>query len=305
MLITGTSDKIQFVLGASVTSTQLSFTVDYNNYTSTSVTLVSNNGTSNNTTAVNLVNSPNSGEQNELRYCSIYNSDTSSATVKIQVFDGTNTRIVFQCTLAAGDTLQYQLEKGWEVVNYLGNKKTFGIQTFGQYGAVNRAGAYRGDTTSGTLTLATTSWYAYYMGRAEKSYSTINFVYNVTTLATGITYAELAVYTVGVMHSEALGGKLDKRVGFTNLATIINSTGIKNTAVSVSGINPGERMYVVIAGQWTTAPAIRAVSYADGTATYHTAILPITGSGARPSLQSSSVAFGGGTNGAWISWQGT
>ncbi len=123
MIITGTSDKIQFKLG-STAATELPFTVDYNNYTATGVTLVSNNGTSNDTTAVDLVPSPSSGQQNELRYCSIFNADSSSETVIVQVFDGTNTRVVFRATLGVGDTLQYQLEKGWEVLDSLGNKET-------------------------------------------------------------------------------------------------------------------------------------------------------------------------------------
>ena len=122
MIITGTSDLIQFKLGASAT-TQLPFTVDYNNYTSTGVTLTSNQGTSNNTTAVSLVTSPGSGQQNELRFCSIYNADTTTQTVTIQVYDGANTRVIFRAVLASGSTLQYQLEKGWEVIDQAGNKQ--------------------------------------------------------------------------------------------------------------------------------------------------------------------------------------
>jgi len=322
MLIDGTSDKIQFVLGGAVTTTQLPFTVDYNNYTTSAVTLNTVNGTSNNTTAVDLVTSPSASQQNELRYCSIYNSDTASATVKIQIYDGSSTRIVFQCILAVGDTLQYQLEKGWEVVNSLGNKETFALQITGQYGAVKTLASWK--CGNGNLVLSSTTWYGWYMGRAEKSYSTINFVYNITTAAAvggAITYAEIAVYSGTFTHCDSNGGNLGRRVGVTNInsssggvtgATGIGVAGIKNTAITVTGINPGERLYFVMAAQWTgTAPAIAGMNYADGTGSNHSCLSTIAYSGSRPSLSASGVntaqgiQFNSGTNGAWVSWRGT
>jgi hypothetical protein len=104
-------------------------------------------------------------------------------------------------------------------------------------------------------------------------------------------------------------------VGITNInstgATGIGSIGIKNTAITVTGINPGERLYFVMAAQWTgTAPAISGMNFADGTGSNHSNLSAIAYNGAKPGLSASGantaqgIQFSGGANGAWVSWRG-
>jgi hypothetical protein len=306
MIITGTSDKIQFKLGASVASTQLPYSVDYNNYTSNSVTLLTNNGTSNNTTAVDLVTSPSASQQNELRYCSIYNSDTSNATISIQVFDGANTRVVFQAILDPGSTLQFQLEKGWEVIDQSGNKKNIGVSKFGNNLSVGNV-MFRAATAASTQTLTGTNgvWFVLNLGRVDKAYSTITFQYRVTQAAATITYAELAVYSGFVKQSEGTGSIYGVRRGFTNIASVVNSTGIKTTAVSVSGMLPGELFQVVISVQATTVCIIRAMGISDSTATLTNSTTVLSVTGGRPSLVSSGPYPTAGISPVTFAWQGT
>ena len=301
MLITGTSDKIRFVLAASAT-TQLPFTANYNNYTATSVTQVSVNGTSNNTTAVDIVASPSSSQQNELRYCSIFNADSANATVKIQAFDGTNARVVFQCILLPGDFLQYQLEKGWEVVDSNGNKKTIAILPFNNSMKANSY--FRPISATGTVQLTSQQWYSVILGRAEKSYTTFNIVFNVTIAAATITYAEVAIYAGNFRF---VGGGFMapvKRVGFTDVSGIVNSTGIKNITVTTSGIQPGDFIEVMIANQATTPMTVRSIGFADASNHFQQATLGNTIVGARPSLVSSGPYISGvPTQQIWMAWQ--
>ncbi len=303
MLITGTSDKIQFKLGSTAT-TELPFTVDYNNYTSTTVSLVTNNGTSNDTTAVDLVPSPSNGQQNELRYCSIYNADSASETVIIQVYDGTNTRVVFRAVLASGDTLQYQLEKGWEVLDSLGNKKNLGVQLFSN----NMKGCWiwRPNGVASTQTLASTTWYCAMLGRAESPYTSINVMYNITSPAASITYAEVAIYATSIRPQDGTGTTLGKRVGFTNIAGVVNSGGIKNTAISVSGVNTGDILTVVFANQSAAGFNMRSLAVTDTSPYYTQFSSTVTVSSARPSLVPTGPFVTGNIGSLlWILWQGT
>jgi hypothetical protein len=304
MIITGTSDKIQFKLGGAVTTTQLAYTVDYNNYTSTAVSLLSNNGTSNNTTAVDLVPSPSASQQNELRYCSIYNSDTATATVSVQVYDGSNTRIVFRAVLLTGEMMQYQLEKGWEVLDASGNKKNMAITQFNNTIKANQYTRPINITTANTLT--TQVWYVCNLGRAEIAYSNINIVYRVTTAAATITYAELAIYAGNYRNPD--GGFMvnGRNVGTTDVSGIVNSLGVKNTAVSVSGIVPGDYIYAVFAVQATTALQLRSMGYAAANNDYIQSTIAANIAGGRPSLVSTGPYINAlPTQNIWFAWSGS
>jgi hypothetical protein len=237
MIITGTSDKIQFKLDSTVTI-QLPFTVDYNNYTSTAVSLVTNNGTSNDTTAVDLMQSPASGEQNELKYCSITNTDTTSATVTIQIYNGTNTIVVFRAVLASGELLQYQPEKGWEVIDSQGNKETTIWNAFNN--TINGSLGWRHAGIASTITPASGQMFFISLGKAEKAHTSYDIMYNVTTQASSITFAEMAIFSAQRFNSD-VALPMNTR-GTVSTASVWNSTGIKKTNIPVSGITPGENV---------------------------------------------------------------
>ncbi len=302
MLITGTSDKIQFKLGSTAT-TQLPFTVDYNNYTSTTVSLVTNNGTSNDTAAVDLVPSPSSNQQNELRYCSIYNADSASETVIIQVYDGTNTRVVFRAVLASGDTLQYQLEKGWEIINKLGNKKTNGIQIFNNNMQGSAIWRPAGITTNITITSGNNFLYAV-LGRVEKAYSSIDVNFIITTAPTTVSIAEVAIYTSPVTTFGGTQFALGRRLGAVSIVGN-TSLGPKKINVPITGtVNVGELLFVVFTSTFTGTFNIKGTAMADSTAIYFHALMQSSVTGGRPSLVETGPYLTAASNPVWVNWQG-
>ena len=308
MLIDKTSDLIRFKLGAAITSTALTFTADYNNYTATAVSLNTNNGTSNNTTEVTIVPSPGASQQNQLRYCSIYNSDTASATVKIIAYDGTaaTSYQVFQAVLAVGDLLQYQLEKGWEVIDTNGNKKSYAQESF--MPSINGSVGFRPGLTSGTLALTGRTWYTQFLGRAEKAYTTMNIMYNVTTPVTA-TVAQLAIYSSRFYSNDGVSGSLDSRAGFVSItgSTGIGATGIKRTTIPLTGgINPGDRLYAVFNHIAATSPSLTSLNYRDDTGSLMAASIATGGVGNYwPSLIDKGVQITStsGATGIWLNWQ--
>jgi hypothetical protein len=260
MLITGSLDKIRFVLSSSVATSQLTFTANYNNYTTSSVSLLTSNGTSSNTTPVDIIPSPSSNQQNELRYCSIYNPDTANSTVYIQTFDGTNARRVFQAVLGSGDILQYQQEKGWEVLDTLGEKRNYGLQTISPTVRGTTGWRPAGIATSAAFTTQVN--YIVPLGRADRSYTSIDFMYNVTTALSGsVTWAEMAVYAGPKVQPEG-GFILPYRAGFTNVnvnspSGWLTTTGVKKTTVATTGIKQGDLLFMVMGAASTIMPQMR------------------------------------------------
>lgn len=260
MLITGTGDTIQFVLSSSVATNQLQFTSYYNKYSLNSVTLDTNNGVSNNTTAVTLVPSPGSNQQNELRYCTIFNSDTNSDTIRIQINDGVNTRIVFEAILKPNEILQYKSESGWEVLSNTGNRVSFIWDVFND--SLNRPVAWTFNQSGGaSSTLTSGVIYFVNLGKAEKSYSSIDVLYDHTVTATTVTWAEMAIYSGQKNNSESQSSFI--RRGFTSISsTLTEPIGVKKTNISVTGITEGEQIFFTIGFQGTGSPAIRNYGYA-------------------------------------------
>jgi hypothetical protein len=306
MLINGTSDKIQFKLNAAITTNQLVFTASYNNYTSSAVNPTSNNGTSNNTTAVDIVPSPGSSQQNELRYCSIYNSDTVAATVFILVYDGTNTRQIFRCLLNPGDILQYQLEKGWEVLDSAGNKKTIALNSF-RNSIIGNVG-WRPSSITGAVTLTSGTWFYVIIGRAEKAYTSIDVLYRVTTAAATITYAEIALYSGNWKSAESTGQQPGIRRGVTNIAGVVNSLGVKKTSITLNengGVPQGDYITIVFSVQATTTAGLRTNGQTDSTAFATQGSAPLAVTGGRPSLVTTGPYFAANpTQNIWLMWQG-
>lgn len=303
MLLSETTDKIQFRLTASAT-TQLPFVVHYNNYTSSAVTLVSNNGTSNNTTLVDLVSSPSASQQNQLRYCSISNPNAATANVAIINTFGSTGATAFFAQLQSGGILQYQLEKGWESLDGVGNKENSAME--GIYPSIRGIPGYRPGTTAAAAATNTGVWYVVSMGRAESAYTQIKSNWAISTAGTGaVTYAEVAIYTGDIL-GEYSGMILTNRCGFTSVASDVTSIGAKTTTVTVSGINPGAKLFWVFSSSLaTTQPQLRTTNTTDvfgGGVCWQSAL---ANAGGRPSLVSSGTINTGTFNNLWLVWQGT
>jgi hypothetical protein len=111
--------------------------------------------------------------------------------------------------------------------------------------------------TNNTAAFTSQVCYAQYLGKADKSHTTVNVVLNVTTLmGATITYAEVAIATGPlVWDTDAV---LTTR-GFLDTSAVWNTTGIKKHAITCAGISPGDDMWALFSVQTSGAfPLFRA-----------------------------------------------
>lgn len=114
MKLTTTNDKIQVVLGGSVTTNQLQCLCTYKVYTTTTTTDGKVAINTNNTTDVDLAGAPASGETYDIQNINIYNNDTVSQTVTIKLdVSGTET-ILYKGVVGVGDVISWSAESGWK-----------------------------------------------------------------------------------------------------------------------------------------------------------------------------------------------
>ena len=72
------------------------------------------------------------------------------------------------------------------------------------------------------------------------------------------------------------------RVGWANVAATFNSTGVKTTTVSLSGVAAGDHLWLVLGSQATTPFQLRGM-LAD---TIQSGVFQVSGTGNRPSTTS-------------------
>jgi len=106
--------------------------------------------------------------------------------------------------------------------------------------------------------------YTIYIGRAPKSYTSFVIRLNVTTGISGTTWAELAI---GKSTAPAPAtAKNITIVGYTDVSSIINTTGAKSITISVSGgqsIDTGDHLWLTFAKSSTGTPGFRSNAVAD------------------------------------------
>lgn len=113
MKLTTTNDKIQIVLGGSVTTNQLQCLTTYKVYTTTTTTDGKRATNTNNTTDVDLAGAPSSGETYDIQNINVYNADTVSQTVTIKLdVSGTET-ILYKGVVGVNDVISWTAEGGW------------------------------------------------------------------------------------------------------------------------------------------------------------------------------------------------
>lgn len=113
MKLTTTNDKIQIVLGGSVTTNQLQCLCTYKVYTTTTTTDGKVAVNTNNTTDVDLAGAPSSGETYDIQNINVYNADTVAQTVTIKLdVSGTET-ILYKGVVGVNDVISWTAEGGW------------------------------------------------------------------------------------------------------------------------------------------------------------------------------------------------
>lgn len=106
MIILDTTNKtLEVILNGAVTANELPFTAHYVDITATSVTAGQQDGATNGTTAVTVLSAPAASTQRQLKFFSLYNSDTAPATVTIRYNNNGTTRIVYKIILNVGYSL--------------------------------------------------------------------------------------------------------------------------------------------------------------------------------------------------------
>lgn len=113
------TDKLEIVLGSSVTTNQLEWVVSYQDITSAGMTLPqsSSQGTTNDTTTVDMVTAPAASTNRQVVHISVFNDDTTSETVIIKKDVSGTEYILVEVLLQANDTLEWSRETGWKVTS--------------------------------------------------------------------------------------------------------------------------------------------------------------------------------------------
>lgn len=296
MVLDSTTESINIVLSGAVSSNQLQFYASYNTITSTSITPTKNQGTTNSAVPVSLVPPPSSGQQNQLRSCSVYNADVSPATVVITYSGSSGSAVVFSAAIDVDETIQYSFDNGWQVFNSSGQLKMLGM--YEGPSALRFSPALKPANATTILTCASGTDYGQYIGRADRSLSTIKLAYRVVGSPSPITWAEAAIYRTKV--SIASATTVTTLCGFADISGTIGSTGQKTTTIPVTGINQGDDLFVVFGSVHTGTYTLRGGLTDDiGAGNIGTA----TGS-LRPSINNTlTFTTQTATTMVWIAWQ--
>jgi hypothetical protein len=117
MYLNASTNKLEIVLGGTVTTSQLQWNVSYQDITSTGMTLPQSAGAgvTNNATAVDIVAAPAASTTRQVTHINVFNADTATATVTIQKdVSGTN-YVLISYAVTSGDTLMWSREDGWRL----------------------------------------------------------------------------------------------------------------------------------------------------------------------------------------------
>ena len=115
MILDTTTRSIEILLGGAVTTNELPWVASYADHTDETFIPATGQGVSNGTTEVTVVSAPAASTQRQLKYLNIYNADTVTAVVTVQLDDTTINRIMMKVTLPAGYQLVYTDTTGWSI----------------------------------------------------------------------------------------------------------------------------------------------------------------------------------------------
>ena len=118
-MILNSSQKIQIVLANAVAITQLSVVASWADMADDASTLAPGSSTAvtNNTVVVDIVPAPLSGLKRQLKYFSVFNSDTTTASLTIQINDASALRIIARISLPVNSRLEYTTDSGFRVLD--------------------------------------------------------------------------------------------------------------------------------------------------------------------------------------------
>jgi hypothetical protein len=123
IILSQTTDKLQAVLGGTVTANQMQCISFWRDITTTDYTPGRTVLNTNNAIDIDIVGAPLSGHQITVDFISIYNNDTSNQTLTIK-FDANSTEyILWKGVLGTGEKLEYSDKTGFVVITNNGGIK--------------------------------------------------------------------------------------------------------------------------------------------------------------------------------------
>lgn len=121
IVLNTTVTSLELVLSGAVSANEAHWTVHYETTNSAGFSTSAHaDGVSNGTTDVVLVSAPEAGERRIVKSISIYNADTSSATVQIHYDNDGTERTIIKVALATLENLFYESGAGWQVLTTAG-----------------------------------------------------------------------------------------------------------------------------------------------------------------------------------------
>lgn len=241
------------------------WTVSYLDITASTEVIAPGSGQGNvsSATTTTIASAPGSGVTRQIKHLSVTNKDgsaTQTVTIKKDV-SGTEYR-VFVATLKAGEALEFVDGRGFRHFSANGIEVVSSANLALVPGCLMAPHFASANLTSVRTTTSAVA-YAVYMGRAPRSLSTVRLRLRVTTAAATITWAEVAIATGSIN----VGGNPTLTVrGYTDVATVVNSTGLKSIDISVASgqaINEGDDLWAIYGASATTVLVVRAQSIAD------------------------------------------
>lgn len=298
MIIDSTTDVVNVFLSGNVVTSQLDIISHYNNITTTTLTPAKIQNTTNNLTPVAILPSPSAGQQNQLRFCSIYNNDSTNATVVIEYSGNTGRSIIFLSSLDSGDSMQFTHDRGWRTFGSQGQERVLGMND--APGELRFPPNLKPINVTDILTCTSGTDFGFYLGKADRPYSNIKVRYNVTNAPTPTTYAEIAIFKTFIKLASAT--TVVNFCGFADVSAVINSTGLKTTTINVTGITENDDLFVVFGTVHTGTFSLRS-GVIDGISTG--SVGTVAGS-LRPSTNTSlTLTTSAAINHAWVAWQGS
>lgn len=296
MIVTGTTDSINFALSATTDTTfPVNYFSSYNVVSSSNITPSHVYGNSDGGQTIKLVPSPSSGKIHQLKSCFIFNGDTSPVTANCSYVIGSTSYTVFCSTIGVNESACYTQNFGWQLFDNEGKIKMLGMYDGPNSLRFPPAIKPTGVTTTTTLTSNVT--YAVYAGRADRSYSTIKVIYNVTS-AVSPTTAQIGIYT-GKISIASGTTYIYPNCGYANAT--FNSTGIKTATISTIGaMNQGDDIFIAFYAQYASGTlSLRSGIFDDLAAGY-------IGTGSTGSISSNNfynITNTSTINIPWICWQ--
>jgi hypothetical protein len=253
IILDATNKSLTALMDTAAATTNPDVSVSYADITTTTFVPSASDTVLNGTNVVTIVASPASSTQRQVKLVNIFNVDTIAHKITIRYLDNATNRVILSWTLNPGDSLTYTTNSGWVMSDSTGAKK---IGTTSLAGDKLLKPIKDAANTSTTLSLTSATSYAIYAGVCPVASSSINVTYNVTTACATITYAEIAIFKGSVNLN---GNPTLTRLGFADISGVANTTGIKNTTISLSTAAViGDVLWIVLGDQATTTMIIRA-----------------------------------------------